>query len=137
MSERDEYDFGDDYSDDDFCCPEGYSEDEWCDPEHRLGIEICEFCCPFRRLDAVYEKLKRKRSKKKKRTTVSVSTHNYAKLNTLKRQLEAIVKKTLSHNDVVSILLCVRPLEDQLTDMIIETEAIYPSKTKKEESNHE
>jgi len=32
-------------------CPEGYTEDEDCDPEARYGIETCEFCCPFGRLE--------------------------------------------------------------------------------------
>jgi len=33
-------------------CPYGYQEDEPCcdDMEERLGIEICEFQCPFNRL---------------------------------------------------------------------------------------
>jgi len=42
-------------------CPEGYTEDEWCDPEHRLGIETCEFCCPFGRIDQIYEEMEKRR----------------------------------------------------------------------------
>ena len=32
-------------------CPEGYMEDDDCCPETHVGIETCEFCCPFGRLD--------------------------------------------------------------------------------------
>ena len=67
------------------------------------------------------------------RTTIALSKQTYEKLHNLQRQLKAIVRKKLTPDKVIQILLCTRPLEDQLTDMIIEAEALYPSKTEKEE----
>ena len=29
-------------------CPEGYTWDECCDCVHRLGVESCQFLCPFK-----------------------------------------------------------------------------------------
>ena len=50
-----------DYEEEEIVCPEGFTWDEWCDPEFRLGIEHCEFSCPFGRLDHVYEEIKKTR----------------------------------------------------------------------------
>ena len=47
--------YDDDYEEE--TCPEGFTWDEWCDPEERLGIEHCEFHCPFGRIDYVYKKI--------------------------------------------------------------------------------
>lgn len=45
-------------------CAEGFSEDEWCEPQLRLGVEYCEFRCPFGRIDAVYRELEEKRGRR-------------------------------------------------------------------------
>lgn len=67
------------------------------------------------------------------RTTVALSKQTLKKVHNLQRQLEAIVRKKLTPEKVIQILLCTRPLEDQLSDLIIETETAFPLKTKKEE----
>ena len=67
------------------------------------------------------------------RTTIALSKQTFEKLHTLERKLRAIVRKKLTPDKVIQILLCTRPLEDQLTDMIIEAEALYPSKKPKKE----
>jgi len=60
--------YAEDYGEEEepYICAEGFSEDEWCNPELRLGIEYCEFCCPFNRLDAVYERMRERREEPKK-----------------------------------------------------------------------
>lgn len=70
---------------------------------------------------------------KNKRTSIALSIETYKQLHSLKSKLQTIVRKKLDYDKVIRILLCTSNLEDQLTDMIIEAEAVYPSKTKKEE----
>ena len=71
----------------------------------------------------------------KKRTTIALSKQTLDELHILQRKLEAIVKSKLSPEKVIQILLNVRPLENQLMEMILETEAFYPSKSKKNEES--
>ena len=71
----------------------------------------------------------------KKRTTIALSKQTYDELHILQCKLEGIVKSKLSPEKVVQILLSVRPLENQLMEMILETEAVYPSKSKKKEES--
>ena len=71
----------------------------------------------------------------KKRTTIALSKQTYDELHNLQCKLEDIVNSKLSPEKVVQILLSVEPLQDQLSDMIIETEAFYPSKSKKKEES--
>ena len=68
-----------------------------------------------------------------KRTSIQLSIVTYNELHSLKGKLETIVRKKLDYNKLIQILLCTKPLEDQLTDIMVEAEALYPSKTKKEE----
>jgi hypothetical protein len=60
------YDEEDEYGEEDFyvveeeeeeeeTCPEGFTEDEDCGAPFRLGIEFCEFMCPFHRLDGLLD----------------------------------------------------------------------------------
>lgn len=73
------------------------------------------------------------------RTSIALTIATYDRLHSFKKQLEKIIRKKLDYDKTISIILCARPLEDQLVDLIVEAEALYPSKkkTKKEESNHE
>lgn len=66
-----------------------------------------------------------------KTTTIEISIENHDKLHSIKKQLDKIVKKKLSLNKVIAILVCAKQLEDQLIEMQVEN--FYPSKTKKEE----
>jgi len=50
----------DSYSDEEsfeeeIACPDGFTEEEDCGAPWRLGIESCEFLCPFRRLDGLLD----------------------------------------------------------------------------------
>jgi len=36
-------------------CPDGFTDEEDCGAPFRLGIEMCEFMCPFKRLDGLNE----------------------------------------------------------------------------------
>jgi len=67
-----------------------------------------------------------------KTTTIEISIENYDKLHSIKKQLDKIVKKKLSLNKIISILVCAKQLEDQLIEMQVEN--FYPSTTQKEES---
>lgn len=71
------------------------------------------------------------------RTSIALSIETYNQLHNLKSKIERIVRKKLDYSKIIDILLCTKSLDDQLYDMIVEAEALYPSKTKKEESNHE
>jgi len=47
-----DYDIGEE---EEMACPDGFTVDEDCGAPSRLGIEMCEFMCPFRRLTGLYE----------------------------------------------------------------------------------
>lgn len=53
-------------------------------------------------------------------TTIELSIENYNKLHSLRRQLEKIVKKKLSYDKVIGILVCAKQLEDQLLEIQLE-----------------
>jgi len=57
MSEPDEYEYweGEDYADEESFCAEGYEEDGECSPWLRLGVEYCEFMCPFNLIRSLYD----------------------------------------------------------------------------------
>ena len=48
-------DFDEDIEEEDTTCCEGFTAEEDCDAPVRIGIEHCEFMCPFHRLDGLYE----------------------------------------------------------------------------------
>ena len=64
-------------------------------------------------------------------TTIEISIETINKLHSIKKQLEKIVRKKLSYDKIINILLCSKHLEDQLIEMQVEN--FYPSKTKKED----
>lgn len=58
------------------------------------------------------------------RTTIAISKQTLKKLHNLQHKLEKIVGKKLSPEKVIRILLCIKPLEEQLVDLIAEAEAM-------------
>jgi len=57
LSEPDEYEYweGEEWAEEESFCAEGYGEDECCSPWLRLGIEYCEFMCPWDLIGGLYE----------------------------------------------------------------------------------
>ena len=54
-------------------------------------------------------------------TTIWVSRDNKQKLDTLIDKIKKIVhKKTISYDEILSIVLCVKSLDQQLQDYILE-----------------
>jgi len=64
-------------------------------------------------------------------STIEISIENINKIHSIKKQLEKIVRKKLSYDKVIGILLCAKQLEDQLIEMQVEN--FYPSKPKQED----
>jgi len=55
-----------------------------------------------------------------KTTTIEISMENYKKIHSIKKQLDKIVRKKLSYDKIIGILLCAKQLEDQLIEMQLE-----------------
>jgi len=54
-------------------------------------------------------------------STIWISKINKEKLNDLRKKVKKIVRKNkITYDEIVSILLCIRPLDQQLSDMILE-----------------
>ena len=65
-------------------------------------------------------------------TTMDISMENKGKLHGVATQLEQILrKKKVSLDEVVSVLLAIKPLDVVLLDMMLEDEPEWQSKKKK------
>jgi CRISPR/Cas system-associated protein Cas10 (large subunit of type III CRISPR-Cas system) len=54
------------------------------------------------------------------RVCVMLHKQNYERLNAIKEQLEEILHKKLSMDEVVNVILTVKGIDQQLTDMLLE-----------------
>ena len=63
------------------------------------------------------------------RKNIKVSSRTFNRLETIQSNLEAICETKLSQDKVICIILSAKSLEDQIIDLMLETD--HPSKTKK------
>lgn len=56
----------------------------------------------------------------KQNTIIEISVETYTKLRSLREKLRKITRRKLGFDDTLRVLLAVKPLDDALTDLILE-----------------
>jgi hypothetical protein len=59
-------------------------------------------------------------NEKPKTTTIEVSIETYNECHSLKEKIEKIVKKTISFDKLLKIMLSVKSIDQQLSEMMLE-----------------